>query len=102
MARKGDWGQIHLVVLQPEQRTASIPEDTKAVPFEMWVKGHLTTDAEIGQEVTVVTRTGRHVRGHLVEVNPRYTHSFGDFVPEILTIGDTVRQLVFGGQADAR
>ncbi len=102
MASKGDWGQIHLVILQPEERTASIPEDTLAVPFEMWVKGHLTTDAEIDQEVTVVTRTGRQVTGQLVEVNPRYTHSFGDFVPEILTIGDTVRRMVFGGPADAR
>jgi len=67
----------------------------------MWVKGRLKTDAEIGQEVTVVTRTGREVRGTLLEVNPTYTHSFGDFVPEILTIGDTVRQMVFGGADDA-
>jgi len=102
MARKGDWGQIHVVVIQPEQRTASIPEDTRAVPFEMWVKGHLVTDAEVGHEVTVVTRTGRQVTCTLVEVNPRYTHSFGDFVPEVLRIGDTVRQLTFGGPADAR
>ncbi len=100
MPRKDDWGLVHRVVLHPEERTASIPEETKKVPFEMWVKGRLKTDAEIGQEVTVVTRTGREVRGTLVEVNPTYTHSFGDFVPEILTIGDTVRQMLFGGSAD--
>jgi len=101
MPRKDDWGLVHRVVLHPEERTASIPEETKKVPFEMWVKGRLKTYAEIGQEVTVVTRTGREVRGTLLEVNPTYTHSFGDFVPEILTIGDTVRQMVFGGADDA-
>lgn len=102
MARKDDWGQIHVVILAPAERSANIPADTRQVPFEMWVKGRLAADAEVGQEVTVVTRTGRRVTGTLVQVNPAYTHSFGDFVPEILTIGDSLRQMVFGGAADAR
>ena len=67
------------------------------MPLEMWVKGHLTADAEIGDEVEIITRTGRHVRGKLLEVNPRYTHDYGEFVPELLEIGDTVRGILFGG-----
>ena len=52
---------------------------------------------EIGDEVEIITRTGRHVRGKLLEVNPRYTHDYGEFVPELLEIGDTVRGILFGG-----
>ena len=32
-------------------------EDTKKVPLEMWVKSYLQKDAEIGEEVEVITRT---------------------------------------------
>ena len=35
--------------------------------------------------------------GKLLEVNPRYTHDYGEFVPELLEIGDTVRGILFGG-----
>ena len=63
----------------------------------MWIKGRLTADAEIGDTVTITTRTGRTVTGKLLEVNPRYAHDYGDFVPELLEIGDTVRDIVFGG-----
>ncbi|NMA28284.1 MAG: 2-amino-4-ketopentanoate thiolase, partial [Burkholderiales bacterium] len=53
MPRKDDWGLVHRVVLRPEERTANIPEETKKVPFEMWVKGRLKSDADLGQEVTI-------------------------------------------------
>lgn len=99
MAKKSDWVLTHTVVLAAEQRTGQIPEDTKSVPLEQWVKGYLTADAEIGEEVEVVTRTGRRASGTLVEVNPRFSHDFGDFVPEVLQIGDTVRGILFGGEA---
>ena len=45
MAKKGDWVQIHNTVLTPAERSGSLPEDTKANPLEMWVKGHLVSDA---------------------------------------------------------
>ena len=98
MAKKGDWVQIHNVVLRPEERSGSLPEDTKANPLEMWVKGHLVNDAEIGDEVEVVTRTGRIAKGELVKVNPYFEHNFGVFVPEVLEIDDMVRKLTFGGE----
>ncbi len=97
MAKKGDWVLTHSVVLAPEARAAQVPADTRAVPLELWVKGRLTADAEIGDETAVITRTGRKAIGTLVEVNPRYTHDFGDFIPELLQIGDTVRAILFGG-----
>ena len=102
MAKQGDWVQIHIVVLTPDERTANIPDDTRKVPLEMWVKGHLVTlDAEIGDTVTVTTRTGRTVCGRLVRVNPGYSHSFGDFIPELLQVDDMVREMVFGGNGNA-
>ncbi len=97
MAKKGDWVLTHKIVLTPEQRAPQVPEDTHKVPLEMWVKGYLTADAEIGDEVEVITRTKRTVKGTLVEVNPRYTHDYGEFVPELLQVGDTVRDILFGG-----
>lgn len=97
MAKKGDWVRIHRIVLTPEQRAGQVPDDTKKVPLEMWVKGHLLEDAEIGEEVTVLTRTKREVSGKLLEVNPVYTHSFGKFVPELLAVSEQVWDALFGG-----
>ena len=97
MAKKGDWVQIHNIVLTPEQRAAGVPDDTKKCPLEMWVKGRLQQDAKLGDEVTVITRTGRTATGKLVDEAPHFEHSFGGLVPEILDIGDTVRAITFGG-----
>lgn len=97
MANKGDWALVHTVVLTPEQRAPQVPEDTRSVPLEMWTKGYLQSEAEIGDEVEVKTRTGRAARGTLIEVNPQHRHSYGDFVPELMHIGDAVRDILFGG-----
>lgn len=100
MAKKGEWVRIHRVVLKAEERTAKLPEDTKACDLQMWVKGVLQSDAEIGDEVEVVTATDRIEKGTLIEVNPYYTHSYGKFVPEIVEIDKRVREIMkFGGEA---
>lgn len=99
MAKQGEYARIHRTVLEPEARAAQVPEDTHSVPLEMWVKGYLTLDAQLGDQAEVITRTGRRERGRLVEVNPAYRHDFGDFVPELLQIGDTLREILFGGEA---
>ncbi|NCB04414.1 MAG: 2-amino-4-ketopentanoate thiolase [Clostridia bacterium] len=98
MAKKNDWVLIHRNILDPAGRAAAVPDDTRAVPLEMWVKGHLQQDAEIGEEVTVITRTGRTEHGRLLEVNPYYKHDFGEFVPELLAIDDQLRGILFGGE----
>jgi len=98
MANKGDWVRIHSVILQPGERAAAVPEDTKRVPLEQWTKGYLQADAAFGEQVSVVTRTGRLVTGTLVDDAPHYTHSFGDFVPELQQAGDEAFRLLFGGE----
>ena len=97
MAKKGDWVRIHRIVLNAGDRAPSVPADTAQVPLEMWVKGELLADAEIGDEVQVKTITDRLEHGTLVEVNPTYTHSYGAFVPEIIKIDRQLREIMDGG-----
>lgn len=97
MVKKGEWVRIHKVILQPSERAPQVPDDTKKCPLEMWVKGYLDADANIGDEVGVTTITGRKETGALTEVNPYYEHNFGKFIPELLTIDKQVREMVFGG-----
>ena len=100
MAKQGDWVLIHDIVLQPSERAPQVPEDTKKVPLETWVKGFLTADGEIGQRVSVKTVTGRIVEGDLVDVEPSYSHSFGTYVPELHQIGFQLREILFGGESN--
>lgn len=97
MISKNTWVQIHRIALKPEDRSVSLPSDTKNVPLEVWVKGFLVNDCEMGDEAEIITRTGRHEKGTLICVNPTYSHSFGDYVPELAVIGDTLREILFGG-----
>lgn len=99
-AKKGDWVQIHQIVLKPEERAPQVPEDTKKVPLELWVKGFALSDAKIGSLVEVKTVTGRKVKGELTAVNPRYTHDFGDFVPELLKVDMQLKEILFGGDSN--
>jgi hypothetical protein len=39
--QKGTWVEIEQVVLQPAERSASLPEDTKKVPYILRVSGFL-------------------------------------------------------------
>jgi len=95
-AKKGDWVQIHRIVLHPGERSPQLPEDTKKVPLEMWQKGFITHDASIGDEAEIETVIGRKVKGKLVRVNPVYGHNFGKPVRELLTIGMELRKLLEG------
>ena len=100
MAKQGDWVRIHRVILAAEERTANLPEDTKKVPFEMWVKGHLLEDGEIGDEVRIKTVSGREEHGTLIEVNPQFDVNFGNFVPEVLEMDVRLRTALFGKEAE--
>lgn len=99
MAKKGDWVQIHQIVLKAVERTGRIPEDTKNTDLQLWVKGFIEKDANIGDNVLIKTLTGRMVEGDLVEVNPGYHYGFGDeFVPEVLKIGIQLRSILKDGE----
>ncbi len=84
---KGTWVEIEQIVLKPEERAPSLPEDTKKVPYVLRVSGFLLEDAALGDEVRIRTIIGRELSGTLRVVNPSYRHSFGTVVPELLTIG---------------
>ncbi len=85
--QKGTWVEIEQVILRPEERAPSLPEETKKVPYILHVSGFLAEDAELGGEVRIHTIIGRELSGKLITVNPSYSHSFGNTVPELLTIG---------------
>lgn len=100
--KKSDWVRIHSIIFTPDQRAPQVPEDTKKVPLEMWVKGFCDRDANMGDEVEVTTIVGRKEKGVIVEINPVYRHSFGNYVPEIMQIGIQLKEILFGGEADER
>ena len=98
MIKKGEWVIIHRNILEPSERAPQVPDDTKKVPLEMWVKGYLKADANIGDEVEIITVTKRVEKGTLLEVNPNYKLDYGFFIPELLEISDQVRGILFGGE----
>jgi hypothetical protein len=94
MIPRGSWVQIHKIILNPSERVASLPEATRQVPLELWVKGFLSIDANLGDLVVITTITGRVESGTLLALNPSYRHDFGQFVPELLEIGRIVREQI--------
>lgn len=96
---RGQWVEIHRVVLAPEERTSRIPAETRVVPLELRVKGWLDQDsAVIGDEVSIRTVIGRTMNGTLKALNPRYLHDFGRPVPELQMIGTELRKLFAAAQ----
>ncbi len=91
---KGSWVEIHQIVLPAGERAPQVPEDTQLVPLEMRVKGFLAEPAVLGEEVEIITTTGRHLHGTLTEFNPAYDHGFGAPIPELSTIGGEVRAML--------
>ncbi|MDD2480850.1 MAG: 2-amino-4-oxopentanoate thiolase subunit OrtA [Lutispora sp.] len=98
IAKIGDWVQIHQIVLKTEERAAHLPDDTKKVPLELWVKGFALHEGKTGDEIEIETITGRKIKGELVRVNPRYIHDFGDYVPELTKIDMQLKEVLFGGE----
>ncbi len=91
-AKRGDWVRIHRIILRTDQRSANLPEDTRATPFQMWVNGYLQNQAAaVEDEVTIRTAIGRMLVGRLVVVGPRYNHDFGSPQPELLAAADEIR-----------
>lgn len=96
-AKRGYWVTIHNIVLQSHERAPQVPEDTKLVPLEMWVKGFIEGDANIGDLVEIKTISGRTEKGKLLNINPYYTHDYGKCIPELLQIGLQAKEILFGG-----
>lgn len=95
IVKKGSYVQIHRIELASEERTGKIPEDTKQVPLESWVKGFLEADAKIGEQVKIKTVTNREINGELIEENPTYHYGFGKtYLPDLLKVGMTLREIM--------
>jgi len=97
-AKKGDWVQIHQVVMKVGERAPQVPEDTKLHPLELWVKGTIQQDADPGECVEIITATGRKVKGELISVNPGYTHDYGKCVSELHFIDVQLKEILYGGE----
>ena len=72
--------------------------DQVILPVSMHIGAPAKPIVQVGDTVEVVTMTGRRETGVLCEVNPGYTHTYGQFVPELHQIQTQLRQLVFGGE----
>lgn len=86
MIENGSYVRIRTTLLQPTERSSNLPEDTKLVPFKMWVKGYLQEESELFEITTVKTTTGREVKGRIKEKFPTYKHNYGEFVEEALEL----------------
>lgn len=98
MIEKGTYVRIRKTLLKPEERSSNLPNDTKNVPFKMWVKGYLQEESELFDIGVVKTLTGRIETGRIKEFNPPYKHSYGDFVPEVMVLSDIIRKDMYGEQ----
>lgn len=99
MAKKGEWVTVKNVILPPGERAPQVPQDTAATPLVQWVKGHLQQDAALGEQAQVITRTGRTVKGEVVEEVPGYHHSFGAFIPQLQQAQESAKKALWGDEA---
>ncbi len=94
---RNTWVEIHNIILDKEERSARVPDDTKEMPLEMKAKGFLTHDAALDEEVEIITLTGRKLKGKLIRINPAYVHQFGHPIPELSPIGMELRDILKEG-----
>ncbi len=97
MPARGSWAEVQRTLLEPGNRAPQLPADTAAVPYVARICGFLLTETELGSEAEIETVAGRHVRGTLIAVNPRFEHDFGMPVAELLRVGSELRTLLAHG-----
>lgn len=97
----GTWVQIRQQILASHERAPQVPADTAQVPLLLLAKGFLAQESCRGDIVQIRTLGDRILQGELVEVLPRYSHDFGQAVPELLEIGPRIRKFLKGGEVHA-
>ncbi|WP_051580529.1 2-amino-4-oxopentanoate thiolase subunit OrtA [Pseudonocardia acaciae] len=80
--------QIRYTLLEPGERAAQLPADTRAVPYEVRAKGLLVADTRVGGRARIRTPTGRNLDGVLVAVEPGDDHTFGTPHPVLVRLAD--------------
>lgn len=94
-AKKGQWVRIHNTVLKVGERAPQVPDETKAVPLEMWINGFLLDDeAKVGDMVKIRSLAERTHEGEMVDASPRYNIGYGQPQPELLAIGPELRAIL--------
>ena len=86
------WVEVEWTFLTPSERSARIPEETRAVPYAVRARGTVEGTVLIGEEATVTLVTGRVVHGQIVAVNPGYTHTFGPRLSVLTQVQESIRQ----------
>jgi 2-amino-4-ketopentanoate thiolase alpha subunit len=94
MIKKGTWIEIEVEVLEPEERSRNLPEETRKTALMMWAKGWALSDCAVGDTVEIETVTGRILTGKVTEKEPGFDHDFGEFVPEIMYIGRQAKAII--------
>ncbi|TVP96601.1 MAG: 2-amino-4-ketopentanoate thiolase [Acholeplasmatales bacterium] len=100
LEKKGTYVRIRRHLLLPKERSGGLPKDTQEVPLKMWIRGRLCEEAELFEEVSIQTASGRVVSGVLKEVEPKYKHTYGDFVDEVLQMRETILSEMWGDDDD--
>lgn len=90
--KEGDFVEIHYIVLPAGERSPDVPDDTKKVPLECWVRGWALFDGQEGSDMEVETPAGRRVRGTLSAAEVGFYHTFGPAVPELAGAGKELRE----------
>lgn len=83
---EGTYVKVRVTYLEAGERIGRIPADTEQTPLLSFQQGWVKGEATIGVSATILTETGRTVTGTVVEVGPRYTHSFGYRLPAISAV----------------
>ena len=91
MINKGSYVRIRKTLLQPDERSSNLPEETKKVPYKMWIKGYTLEESELFDIAEIKTIDGRIVKGRIKEHNPAYKHNYGDFVSEALELRNRIK-----------
>jgi hypothetical protein len=94
-AKKGQYVEIQVELLNPHQRSTRLPDDTKKLAYIARIKGFLNVEtASIGDTVKINSPIGRTIEGTLIGINPPFVHDFGAQVPELLDIGNELRNIL--------
>lgn len=94
--KKNTFVRIRKTILEPGERSPSLPNDTRKVPFKMWIKGFLQENSNLFDIVTIKTETGRYETGTLKESEPYYKHNYGEFIKEIQQIKYIIKSEMYG------
>lgn len=94
MIEKGTYIEVEDIVLNKNERASHLPDDTKATPLKIWIRGFCQNDCNIGDTAEIMTVTGRLQKGIVTIEKPRYDHDYGEYVEELQNIGKQAREIL--------